>query len=350
MATMAQAIRLALHYAEENLGVKDIFGQDVGEPLGGVFAVTQGLKNAWNTPLDERGIIGTAMGLAYAGQKPVAEIQFVDYIFNSIDLMKLAGNSSWISAGQFPLGMVVMTPTGSGIHGSPYHSHSFEAWAARLTGWKVVMPSDPVTAYGLMLAAVEDPNPVLYLIPKALIRVEGKDLLPGEPDKKTLKAMIDAPLGDRSQWKPTWPEIPRLITPIGQARVVRPGEHISLVSFGRMLSICQKASEVLATEGISAEVIDLLSIIPYDWKTISRSILKTGRVIFVNEDTDIVNYGEHLLRRTIDRHFYDLLARPRVLGGEPVPGIGMAETLENASVPQVETVVKAARSVVGETL
>ncbi|MBL8992360.1 MAG: alpha-ketoacid dehydrogenase subunit beta, partial [Spirochaetia bacterium] len=107
MATMAQAIRLALHHAETKMGVRDIFGEDVGAPLGGVFGCTQGLKTAWNTPLDERGVVGFAMGLALAGQKPVAEIQFVDFIFNTFDLLKLAGNSSWISAGQFPMQMVL---------------------------------------------------------------------------------------------------------------------------------------------------------------------------------------------------------------------------------------------------
>src|SRR5476649_972537 len=98
MANMAQALRLALHYGEEHLGVTDVFGEDVGPPMGGVFTATQGLKTAWNTPLDERGIIGMAMGLAMAGQKPVAEIQFCDYIFNTIDLLKLAGNLHWSSA------------------------------------------------------------------------------------------------------------------------------------------------------------------------------------------------------------------------------------------------------------
>ena len=103
MANMAQAIRLALHYAEENLGVSDIFGQDVGPPLGGVFTATQGLRTTWNTPLDERGIIGTAIGLALAGQRPVAEIQFCDYIFNTIDLLKLAGNTTWSTHGAWSL-------------------------------------------------------------------------------------------------------------------------------------------------------------------------------------------------------------------------------------------------------
>ena len=168
MATMVQAVRMALHFGETHLGVTDIFGEDVGPPLGGVFTATQGLETAWNTPLDERGIIGTAMGIAYAGGRPVAEIQFCDYAFNVIDLLKVAGNQRWASGGAWDMPIVVMTPSGSGIHGSIYHSHSFDSWASRLTGWKIVMPSDPLDAYGLMLSAIADPNPVLVLLPKAL--------------------------------------------------------------------------------------------------------------------------------------------------------------------------------------
>src|ERR1051325_4300358 len=163
MANMAQAIRLALHYAEEHLGVKEIFGEDVGAPLGGVFTVTQGLKTAWNSPLDERGIVGAAIGLAWAGQRPVAEVQFVDYIFNAIDLLKIAAVGHWSSGGTFKTPMVVMTPTGSGIHGSIYHSHSFDSIATKLHGMKVVCPATPLDAYGLMIAAIKDDNPVLFL-------------------------------------------------------------------------------------------------------------------------------------------------------------------------------------------
>src|SRR5690349_21740528 len=118
MATMVQAVRLALHYGEENLAVTDVFGEDVGPPLGGVFTATQGLKTAWNSPLDERGILGAAIGIAYVVGRPVVEIQFCDYIFNSLDLLKVAGNQRWASGGQFDLPLVVMTPNGSGIHGS----------------------------------------------------------------------------------------------------------------------------------------------------------------------------------------------------------------------------------------
>src|SRR5712664_3840245 len=199
MASMAQAIRMALHYAEENLGVTDVFGEDVGPPLGGVFTTTQGLKTAWNSPLDERGIIGVAMGLALAGQRPVAEIQFCDYIFNAIDLLKLAGGTYWASNGDWNVPMVVKTPVGSGIRGSIYHSQSFDGTITRLPGWKVVMPSTPLDAYGLMISACQDLNPVMYLEPKALLRVRGEELIPGEPsDDRTLSKMIDAPLNDRS--------------------------------------------------------------------------------------------------------------------------------------------------------
>src|SRR5262249_37154219 len=134
MTTLVQAVRLALHGGEERLGVADVFGGATGPPLGGVFTQTQGLKTAWNSPLDERGIVGTAMGLAMAGQRPVAEIQFCDYAFNTIDLLKLAGGVFWSSNGTYNCPMVLMTPVGSGIHGSMYHSHSFDGQAARTPG------------------------------------------------------------------------------------------------------------------------------------------------------------------------------------------------------------------------
>src|SRR6476469_5341768 len=142
MANMAQAVRMALHYGETHLGVTDVFGEDVGPPLGGVFTATQGLKTAWNTPLDERGIIDTAMGIAYAGGRPVCEIQFCDYALNVRDMFKGAGNPRWASGGEYDMPTVGMTPSGAGIRGSIYHSHSFESWASRLAGWKVVMPSN----------------------------------------------------------------------------------------------------------------------------------------------------------------------------------------------------------------
>jgi 2-oxoisovalerate dehydrogenase E1 component beta subunit len=350
MANMAQAIRMALHVGEEHLGVKDIFGQDVGAPLGGVFTATQGLKTAWNTPLDERGIIGCAMGIAMAGDRCVAEIQFCDYIFNTIDLLKIAGNTHWVSHGNYNMPMVVMTPTGAGIRGSIYHSHSFDAWASRLTGWKIVMPSNPLDAYGLLLSAIEDPNPVLYMKPKALLRVRGEELLPGEPgDEKELKAMIDAPIGDRSKWKPRWPKLDeKFRVPIGQGKICRQGDGITVVSYGRTLQMCVKAADELRHEGLSVEVIDMRSIFPYDWQMIKKSILKTRRVLFVNEDTDLTNFGEHLAQRATTELFYDLLARPRVLAGKHIPGVGLHPHYEDNSVPQYHEILEALREIAAE--
>ncbi|MDB5039121.1 MAG: bkdA2 [Bacteriovoracaceae bacterium] len=350
MANMAQAIRMALHYGEENLGVKEIFGEDVGAPLGGVFTVTQGLKTAWNSPLDERGIVGAALGLAWAGFRPVAEIQFVDYIFNTIDLLKLCGNGLWASGGKFKTPMVIMTPTGSGIHGSIYHSHSFDSIATKIHGMKVVCPSTPIDAYGLMLSAIKDDNPVLFLKPKALLRAKGSELIPGEPgDEKTLKEMIDAPIGDRSQWKPKWPALEDYSIPIGQAKISHAGTDATVITHGRLAPICLEVAQDLAQQGVgSVEVIDLRSLIPYDWSAICESIRKTGRVIFINEETEITNFAEHLLRRVVDEMFYELSVRPRLLAGKAIPGIGLSPSLEFNSVPQKMDVDKAIRELLAD--
>lgn len=350
MANMAQAIRMALHYGETHLAVQDIFGEDVGAPLGGVFTATQGLKTAWNTPLDERGIIGMAMGIAMAGDRCVAEIQFADYIFNTMDLLKIAGNTHWVSHGSFHLPLVVMTPVGAGIRGSVYHSHSFDAWATRLPGWKVVLPSNPLDAYGLMLAAIKDPNPIMYLMPKALMRVRGEELIPGEPEsEKELKNKIDAPIGDRSKWEPEWPQLQDYTVEIGKAKILQQGRDLTLVTYGRHVAMSLEAAAFCAKEwGIEVEVIDLRSLFPYDWQCIKSSVAKTGRVLFVNEDTEVTNFGEHLSYRVVQELFYHLLAKPKVLAGLNVPGIGLANELENASVPQVKNIIASIQEITSE--
>ncbi len=337
MATMIQAIRMALHVGESRLGVTDIFGQDVGPPLGGVFTGSQGLKTAWNTPLDERGIVGMAIGLALAGRRPVAEIQFCDYAFNTIDLLKIAGNTYWSTGGDWNVPLVMMTPVGAGIRGSIYHSHSFDAMATRIPGWKIVMPSNPRDAYGLLLSAIVDPNPVMFLMPKALLRIKSKpgEELAGEPaDDKVLSTMIDAPLGDRTAWKPKWPDLEELFIPIGKARIAREGDHVTVLTYGRNVPMAVAAAEELVADGIETEVVDLRSLHPYDWDAITASVRKTNRVLCVNEDTEITNFGEHLIRRLAEELFYELHAPPKLLAGAHIPGIGLADNLEMASVPQ----------------
>jgi len=347
MATMVQAIRMALHVGEERLGVTDIFGEDVGPPLGGVFTATQGLKTAWNTPLDERGIVGMAIGLALAGRRPVAEIQFCDYAFNTIDLLKIAGNTYWSSGGDWNVPLVLRTPVGAGIRGSIYHSHSFDAQATRTPGWKIVMPSNPRDAYGLLLSAIVDPNPVMFLEPKALLRVKARpgEEIPGEPkDDKLLSKMIDAPLGDRSKWKPQWPDLEELYIPIGKARIAREGRDVTVLTYGRNVPMSIAAADELAREeGIEVEIVDLRTLYPYDWDAIVESVRKTHRVLCVNEDTEVTNFGEHLIRRIVEHLFYELYAPPKLLAGANVPGIGLADNLEQASVPQKDGIKKAMR-------
>lgn len=349
MATLTQAIRMALHYGEENLQLTNIFGQDVGPPLGGVFTATQGLKTAWNSPLDERGIIGAAMGLAMAGQRCVAEIQFCDYIFNAIDLVMLAGKTCWASNGDWNLPMTVMTPVGSGIRGSIYHSHSFDAMMTHIPGWKIVMPSNPKDGYGLLIACLKDPNPTMFLMPKALLYQGGNELIPGEPESG-LKALIDKPVDKvaAETWQPQWPPgLTDYSVPIGKGKIVKSGTDITVVSYGRTLPLCAKAADQLAAEeGIHAEVIDMRSLWPYDWELISQSILKTQCVIYINEDTEVTNFGEHLIRRTVDELFYNLVAPPKLLAGAFIPGIGLAHSLEMASVPQLNTITDAIREVI----
>ena len=354
MANMAQAIRMALHYGEKNLGLAHVFGEDVGPPLGGAFTCTQGLTTSWNSPLDERGIVGAATGLAYANVRCVAEIQFCDYIYNTIDLLKLAGMSTWASNGDWMMPMTIMTIVGAGIRGSIYHSHSFDATATHIPGFKIVMPSNSLDAYGLMLACLKENNPTMYLAPKALLRVDGDEAIPGEPPltregKKLLKEWIDAPqTAERSKWIPKWPELIDYTVEIGKGKIVREGEHVTVVTYGRHVLIARDVADQLRGEGINVEVIDMRTLWPYDWNMISASIQKTKRVIFVNEDTEVTNFGEHLLRRTIEEHFYTLHARPRLLAGAFIPGIGLSDNLENASVPQASDIYQACKDIVAE--
>ena len=330
MATMVQAIRMALHVGEERLGVTDIFGEDVGAPLGGVFTATQGLKTAWNSPLDERGIIGAAMGLALAGQKPVCEIQFCDYAFNTIDLLKLAGGMYWSSNGQYNLPMVtMMTPVGSGIHGSLYHSHSFDAQATRTPGWKIVIPSEPARRVrDACCRPSSDPNPVMFLAPKALLPREGAAGR-GHPGRAGGRAHAEQ--DDRRAARPIARSGHRsgrrsedLFIPLGAGAQSRSDRHAAdrRATYARMVQVCYK-SRGRTGEGrdVSVEVIDLRSLHPYDWKAIkTHSVKKTNRLLCVNEDTEITNFGEHLIRRAAEELFYELHAPPKLLAGRALAG------------------------------
>jgi len=337
VATMAQAIKLGLRHAETRLGVRNIFGQDVGPPLGGAFTLTQGLDTAWNSPLDERGILGTAAGLAMMGERSVCEIQFGDYILNSIDLLRLVGNTCWSTGGQFAMPMVVMTPVGAGPHGGIYHSHSIESLLTQLPGWKIVMPSTASDAYGLMLSAVADPNPVAYLVPKALI-FRHSDTLQGEPDD--LKRRINAPVKGREAWRPDWPEITSPSVPMGRLARRRAGDRLTVVSYGRMARLVEDALDVVESGDLAdaVDLLDLRSIVPLDLEGILESVGRTRRLLVVNEDREQTNYGEHILRIVGER--VDLVAA-RLLAARNLPGVGLAEPLEDYTLPTAERVLEA---------
>ncbi len=349
MSNMVQAIRMALHVAEERHELTDVFGEDVGPPLGGAFTATQGVKTSWNSPLDERGIVGASIGLGLAGCRNVAEIQFCDYAFNAIDLMKLAGMMSWSSAGDWNLPITLMTPVGSGIRGSIYHSHSFDATATHIPGFKIAIPSTPRDAYGLLLSCIVDPNPCFFLVPKALMRtrsLSGEELPGITDDDRGISKRIDAPLGDRSKWTPSWPDTPDYFIPFGEGRTVRPGRDLTVLTYGRLVAVCVKAAgqvSELSGGNLEVEVIDLRTLHPYDWPRIQESVARTGRVMVVNEDTEVTNFGEHLIRRVCDELFYSLLAPPKLLAGAHVPGVGLADNLEAATVPQLGTITQAMR-------
>ena len=330
MATISQALRLALHYGEKYLGVKNILGEDVGPPLGGVFSVTQGLSSAQNTPLDERGIIGAGIGLALAGLRTVIEIQFCDYIFNSIDLLKIAGSVHWLSNSQYSLPLLLMTPVGSVGSGSIYHSHSFESIATHIPGWKVVMPSDAESAYRLMIAALKDENPVLFLIPKALIYKNSPlSVFKTIISEQQLKTMINKPSNLlKNDWAPEWPELIETNDKLSQARLIKDGNTAVVITYGRYVDICKEICE-----NLDVAIIDLQTIYPFDFKLISTLVEKTCNVIIINEDTEVTNFGEHLYKQIVDQFFPKLKKPPTLVTGLQVPGIGLAKEYEDISVP-----------------
>ena len=176
--------------------------------------------------------------------------------------------------------------------------------------------------------------------------------IPGEPeDENELKDRIDAPVGDRSTWKPRWPDVQPYFVPLGVASLSREGDQATVLSHGRTVVQCAQAADELRQEtGQSFDVIDLRSIFPYDWKTKSgpQRDEELAGVLIVNEDTEVTNFGEHLLRRVIDEHFYDLLVRPRVLTGKHVPGIGLNQVYEQNTVPQLQHIKEAMRTIASE--
>jgi len=267
--TLLQAVNSALHSEMEQDDRVVVLGEDVGIN-GGVFRATDGLfakyggDRVMDTPLAESGIIGTAIGMAMYGLVPVPEIQFSDFIYPAFDqIVSEAAKMRYRSGGEYTVPMTIRTPYGGGIRGGLYHSQSPEAYFAHTPGLKVVIPSTPYDAKGLLCASIRDPDPVLFLEPKASYR--------------TLKS--DVPDEDYE-------------VPLGKARIAREGSDVSVIAWGAMVPVCEKAAERCASEdGIQVEVVDVRSIIPLDEDTILESARKTGRVVQVYEAPKTGGFG-----------------------------------------------------------
>lgn len=252
-----QALDIAMAADERVL----CFGEDVGG-FGGVFRATSHLQEKYgkarcfNTPLVEQGIIGFANGLAAQGSTPVAEIQFADYIFPAFDqIVNESAKFRYRSGDLFNVGgLTIRTPYGGGIAGGLYHSQSPEAYFAHTPGLKVVVPRNPHQAKGLLLAAIRDPNPVLFFEPKRLYRAST-----GEVPESDYQL------------------------PLGEAEVIKEGSDITLLAWGAQMEVIEEAAELAEKEGISCEVIDLRSILPWDVETVATSVLKTGRLLISHE-------------------------------------------------------------------
>jgi len=245
-----------------------LLGEDIGRN-GGVFRCTEGLidefpNRVFDTPLSEGGIIGTAIGMALYGLRPVPEIQFMDFIYPAFDqIVSEAAKMRYRSGGQYSVPMTIRTPFGGGIKGGHYHSQSTEAYFCHTPGLKVVVPSTPHDTKGLLLQSIRDPDPVLFLEPKKLYRAFREDVPEGE-----------------------------YTVPLGEAKIRRPGKDVSIVAWGYMVNVSLEAAERAATEkNVEAEVIDLRTLVPLDVTAILNSVKKTGRAVIVHEAPRTGGFG-----------------------------------------------------------
>jgi 2-oxoisovalerate dehydrogenase E1 component beta subunit len=312
---MVQAINDALRVEMRRDPRVVLLGEDVGK-VGGVFRVTQGLFDEFgenrviDTPLSEGGIIGTAAGMALYGMVPVPEIQFGDFIFPAFDqIVSEVAKFRYRSGGEFPCKMVIRTPVGGGIRGGHYHSQSPEAMFIHTAGLKVVCPSNPYDAKGLLLASIRDADPVLFFEPKRIYRA----------------ARADVPEGDYT-------------VEIGKAQVVRPGSQVTVIAWGAMLYEAIEAANQAAAQGIDCEVIDLRTLWPVDIDTIVESVKKTGRVVVVHEAPKSCGFGAELIALINEKAFLHLEAAPvRVTGWDtPFP-----YTLEMEYLPLASRILPA---------
>ena len=317
--TYLEAVREALWQEMERDGRVFVIGEDVGV-YGGAFGVTRGLfehfgeERVIDTPISEYGIAGAITGAALVGMRPVGEIMFMDFTtFAMEQLVNQAAKMRFMFGGTINVPFVLRTPAGSGTGAAAQHSQSLEAWFVHVPGLKVVMPSTPYDAKGLLLAAIRDDNPVIFIEHKLLYKTKG-------------------PVPEESY-----------TVPLGSAEVKRPGRDLTIVATAVMVKRSLEAAEVLEREGIEAEVVDPRTLKPLDAETIIGSVARTGRVLIVHEACKTGGFGGELAGVIAESEAFDYLDAPIVrLAGRDIP-IPYNRTLETHAVPQVEDIVHAAR-------
>src|SRR5215472_12250221 len=307
--TMIEAIRNAHDNAMERDQLVVVFGEDVGY-FGGVFRCTAGLQKKYgknrcfDTPISETGIVGTAIGMAAYGLRPCVEIQFADYMYPAYDqLVSEAARLRYRSNGEFTCPLVVRMPTGGGIFGGQTHSQSPEALFTHVCGLKTVVPSNPNDAKGLLIAAIEDPDPVIFLEPKRLYNGP----FDGRPDRPV------------TPWsKHELGEVPdgHYTVPLGKASVRRQGAAVTVLAYGTMVYVAEAA---VADTGVDAEIIDLRTLLPLDLATIEASVRKTGRCVIVHEATLTSGFGAELAAVVQENCFYHLEAPIARVAGWDTP-------------------------------
>lgn len=295
---MIEALRDAMDVKlAEDPGVI-VFGEDVGY-FGGVFRCTAGLQakhgetRVFDTPINESAIVGLAIGMAAQGMRPCVEIQFADYVYPAYDqISQEAARLRHRSNGQFSCPLVVRMPTGGGIFGGQTHSQSPEALFTHVAGLKVVIPSTPYDAKGLLIAAIEDPDPVIFLEPKRLYNGPFNGLHSGPSVPWSAHPAGEVPEG-------------RYAVPLGSAAIRRAGDEVTVLAYGTMVHVAEAA---VAETGIDAEIVDLRTLLPLDLDTVRASVEKTGRCIVVHEATRTSGFGAELIAEVEEACFWHLKA------------------------------------------
>jgi pyruvate dehydrogenase E1 component beta subunit len=316
---MVKALNLALFQEMERDGDVLVLGEDVGVD-GGVFRVTDDLQRKFgsqrviDSPLAEAAIIGTAVGMALYGLKPVCEIQFSGFAFQCFhQIENHAARYRMRSQGRFHVPMVIRMPYGGGVRALEHHSESEEQFYAHIPGLKMVIPSGPRTARALLAAAIRDPDPVIFFEAKSLYHA-AKEEVPDESE----------------------------VLPIGRAQVAREGDALTLIAYGAMLRVALEAADILQTEdGVGVEVLDLLTISPLDREALMTSVQKTGRAVVVHEAPRSFGPGAEIAASIMDGAFLSLEAPIRRVAAHDVPFVGFAR--EKSNVPDVPRVVAAVR-------